>query len=74
MGTLNIASLLYPVDSPQVVSIQDLKSRIGVDRGLSIGTIALLKGILKSFLADIEAGLITSIRAEVSGEVLSDFV
>jgi len=81
MGTVNIATALYGVGSPQLEFVKALtpKSR---DQSTDLGVffdgqkdiVSQLQGVLESFRGELKSGLVKSIQAEAKGEVLADFV
>jgi uncharacterized protein YutE (UPF0331/DUF86 family) len=74
MGTLGVATQLYGPNSLQTKAVLDSKERSG---GNALGTTFLileLRGMLKNFRDEIEAGLIRSILSTARAEVLADFL
>lgn len=78
VGTLGLASSLYGANSPQVEAIKDSNDRISKhnwSQGLrDTATIHEMRGVLRTIRAEIENGLLDSIRTTVKGEILSDFL
>lgn len=78
VGTLGLASSLYGEHSPQVEAIKDSNERIAKyewSQGLrDTATIWEMRGILRTIRAEVETGLLDSIRNSVKGEILSDFL
>ena len=78
VGTLGIASSLYGAKSPQVEAIKDSNDRISKhnwSQGLrDTATILEMRGVLRTIRAEIDNGLLDSIRTTVKGEILSDFL
>lgn len=66
-GAISIASELYGNNSPQLEAIKAL----GIKRA---GENDALAGMLKNILAEIQAGLVTSLGIEAKGEVLTDLL
>lgn len=76
-GTLGVVSGLYGSRSLQLGVLDDTNSRImnteWSDSLKNQTLIAELKGILENTKAEIEGGLVKSIREEARGEILADF-
>lgn len=66
-GAISVASELYGSNSPQLEAIKALGIK-------PAGQNEALAGMLKNILAEIQAGLVTSLRVEAKGEVLTDLL
>jgi hypothetical protein len=77
-GTMTIMEQLYGRDSAQVEQFLAEKKRIMAFGGYESQRLSLLAehtlGMLKSFKADCESGLLGTIRGEAKAEILADFL
>jgi hypothetical protein len=74
-GTLNLVTMLYGSSSPQVKMVESLNQYQTAWSDVVLrNTVAQLLGVLQSIEAEVQAGLVHSIRAESKGEVLAGFV
>jgi hypothetical protein len=72
-GALNLASLAYGADAPQLGPMRFMIDRATVHPGSSFHyEIAI--GVLESLLAEIDAGLLGSLKLRIGGDVVADFV
>ncbi len=76
-GTTTLMQALYGPDSPQ---LKDLRSALDSIRRSPNRTIvindsaAVVRGALRNLRAEVDAGLLGTLQARITGEVLSDFV
>ncbi len=81
-GATSIIELLYGANSAQLTTLRNRLSSIEKQetakaRGTVFGVIEICQavwGVLRSIKAEVEAGLISSLRQQVIGEVLTDFI
>ena len=78
VGTVGIISSLYGPDSLQARAVSEVNSRImnykWSEQLKNGGLVLEMRGTLTTVKAEIEAGLIKSIRDEARGEILADFI
>jgi hypothetical protein len=78
LGTLSIISNLYGPKSPQLEAVLESNSRImkykWSETLKNSALILELRGVLSTTKAEIEAGLLKSIRGQARGEILADFI
>ncbi len=78
-GTLGIMQALYGPDSSQETALRNIIERFRDPFGASAleaidSSVLAIGGVLKAIKAELEAGLIGSLRATLTGEVLTDFI
>jgi len=77
-GTLSIISKIYGSESPQAIAANESNSRIMPQSWApqyKNGMFVLeLRGILANIKAEIQSGLLSSIRQQAKGEILADFI
>lgn len=78
VGTVSIISSLYGPKSPQAEAVSETNARImkyNWAETFKNGALILeMRGTLATVKAEIEAGLLTSIRHQARGEILADFI
>ncbi len=71
MFATSMTAAIYGPASPQM---KILEGRVATDDNSSIGLYQIASGAIHNVVAEIEAGLITSIRLGITGEVLADLI
>jgi hypothetical protein len=80
-GTVTLTAALYGADSPQLANLKDTynRSMSGIsygDRHLQVHDAGLpvLRGALRSILGDLRAGMTGTLRRQIAGGILGDFI
>lgn len=80
IGSISLAAMLYGNTSPQVKAVEAAQTKTfaggypSASRTAVMSAKSELKGMLSSMRSEVEQGLIKSIRAEASGEVIAYFL
>ena len=74
-GALNLLTMLYGADSPQVKALNDGAKQIDpANRSIALSTAYAARGSLRNLLGDLQLGLVRNLEREIAGGVLSDFL
>ena len=76
-ATLSLLCSLFGQNSPQVESLEELRNRaykFSNSQSINANLVPGVAGVLNNLRAEIEGGLLGSLKQQLSGEILSDFI